>query len=180
MPTCPSNYDRNDATNTCWTECSLGYPVECGMECIRQNDDCKLEVFNKISVIAVTAFDAASMGVFGKLEDIGRGVRRAVRCANSMATVIRGLVRYIRNIKTSDRQTSHAQLLVILHQSSNVVTDIPIAITNCLGKTMPPNLLQIQEYTCDFAVYPFAGSEQQRDHHLQLGQVQSVSRRSQL
>ncbi|EGZ22423.1 hypothetical protein PHYSODRAFT_330222 [Phytophthora sojae] len=140
MPTCPSNYDRNDATNTCWTECSLGYPVECGMECIRQNDDCKLEVFNKISVIAVTAFDAASMGVFGKLEDIGRGVRRAVRCANSMATVIRGLVRYIRNIKTSDRQTSHAQLLVILHQSSNVVTDIPIAITNCLGKTMPPNL----------------------------------------
>ncbi|KAE9122171.1 hypothetical protein PF010_g6840 [Phytophthora fragariae] len=140
MPTCPSNYDRNDATSTCWTECPLGYPVECGMECIRQNDDCKLEIFNKISVIAVTALDAASMDIFGKLEDIGRGVKRAVKCANSMMTVIRGLVRYIRNIKTSDPQTSQAQLLAILYQTSNVVTDIPIAITNCLGKTMPPNL----------------------------------------
>ncbi|POM60264.1 hypothetical protein PHPALM_30905 [Phytophthora palmivora] len=115
MDKCPSNYDRNDVTNTCWAECPLSYPVECGMECIRQNDDCGLETFNKISVIGVTALDVASMGIFG-------------------------LVRYIRNIKTSDPQTTEAQLLAILYQSSNIVTDTPIAITNCLGKTMPPSL----------------------------------------
>ncbi|KAL3670287.1 hypothetical protein V7S43_004600 [Phytophthora oleae] len=140
MDTCPSNYDRNDATNTCWTECPLTYPVECGMECIRQNDDCGVEVFNKISVIAVTALDAASAGIFGKLEKVGKYVKRAVKCANSMMTVIRGLNRYIRTIKTSDPQTTQAQLLTILYQTNNVVTDIPIAITNCLGKTMPPSL----------------------------------------
>ncbi|KAG6949547.1 hypothetical protein JG688_00014571 [Phytophthora aleatoria] len=111
------------------------------MECIRQNDDCTLEIFNKISVIAVTALDAASMGIFGKLEDMGKGIKRAVKCANSMMTVIRALVRYVRNIKTSDPQTSQAQLLAILYQTNNVVTDIPIAITNCLGKTVPASLL---------------------------------------
>ncbi|GMF41631.1 unnamed protein product [Phytophthora lilii] len=138
MSTCPTNYDRNDATDTCWTQCPLGYPVQCGMECIRQN--CKLEIFNKISVIAVTALDAASMGIFGKLEDLGKGIKRAVKCANSMMTVTRGLVRYVRNIKTSDPQTTQAQLLAILYQTNNVVTDIPIAITNCLGKTVPQGL----------------------------------------
>uniref|UniRef100_H3GEJ7 Uncharacterized protein n=2 Tax=Phytophthora ramorum TaxID=164328 RepID=H3GEJ7_PHYRM len=141
MLTCPTDYNRNDATDTCWTQCPIGYPVECGMECIRQNDDCKLEIFNKVSVIAVTALDAASMGIFGKLEDIGKGIKRAVKCANSMMTVIRALVRYVRNIKTSDPQTSQAQLLAILYQTNNVVTDIPIAITNCLGWTVPGNLL---------------------------------------
>ncbi|KAG3128987.1 hypothetical protein PI124_g21304 [Phytophthora idaei] len=111
------------------------------MECIRQNDDFTLEIFNKISVIAVTALDAASMGIFGKLEDMGKGIKRAVKCANSMMTVIRALVRYVRNIKTSYPQTSQAQLLAILYQTNNVVTDIPIAITNYLGKTVPASLL---------------------------------------
>jgi hypothetical protein len=109
MDTCPTNYNRNDATNTCWAQCPLGYPLQCGMECVRQNDDCTLDIFNKISVLAVTALDAASMSIFGELEKMGRGIKRAVKCANSMMTVIRGTVRYIRNIKTSDPQTSEAK-----------------------------------------------------------------------
>jgi hypothetical protein len=140
MDTCPTDYDRNDATNTCWIQCPLEYPVQCGMECIRQNDDCKLEIFNKVSVLAVTALDAASMGIFGDLVKMGKGIKRAVKCANSMMTLVRGLNRYVRNIKTSDPQTSEDKLLAMLYQTNNVVTDIPIAITNCLGGTVPESL----------------------------------------
>ncbi|KAJ8558657.1 hypothetical protein ON010_g8792 [Phytophthora cinnamomi] len=40
--TCPLEF--NHKLGTCWAQCPLAYPVKCGMECIRQNDDCTLEV----------------------------------------------------------------------------------------------------------------------------------------
>ncbi|KAG2850668.1 hypothetical protein PC113_g16584 [Phytophthora cactorum] len=72
MDVCPSNYNRNEATNTCWTECPMEYPVECGMECIRQNDDCGIEVASKVSAVAIATLSSASFGVFGALEMLSR------------------------------------------------------------------------------------------------------------
>ncbi|ETN01881.1 hypothetical protein PPTG_16957 [Phytophthora nicotianae INRA-310] len=67
MKKCPSNYDRNELTNTCWTECPMDYPVECGMQCIQQNNDCGRENAAKISAVAMSAFSMATFGVFGQL-----------------------------------------------------------------------------------------------------------------
>ncbi|RLN44820.1 hypothetical protein BBJ29_009722 [Phytophthora kernoviae] len=48
MSTCPVAFDYK--LKTCWTECPLSHPVECGIECIRQSDDCALEVISKFTI----------------------------------------------------------------------------------------------------------------------------------
>ncbi|ETL29207.1 hypothetical protein L916_17554, partial [Phytophthora nicotianae] len=63
MDVCPSNFDRNELTNTCWTECPLEFPLECGMECARQNTDCGLEVASKVSALAMAVLGTATFGV---------------------------------------------------------------------------------------------------------------------
>ncbi|ETN18495.1 hypothetical protein PPTG_04085 [Phytophthora nicotianae INRA-310] len=150
MDVCPSNYDRNEATNTCWTECPLDYPVECGMECIRQNDDCGIEVTSKVTAVAMTILSSATFGVFGELAKLGQKISWAVKCSNSMMLVLRGIIRYIRTMKAEDPQATDRQLLILLYQTSTVVTDLPIAITICMGKAVPPNL-RLSQYVLSTA-----------------------------
>ncbi|ETL27204.1 hypothetical protein L916_19228, partial [Phytophthora nicotianae] len=144
MDVCPSNYDRNELTNTCWTECPMDYPVECGMECIRQNDDCGIEVASKVSAVAITIIRSASFGVFGALEMIGQKVWWAARCTTATLLVMRGILRYIRTMKAEDPQATDRKLLVLLFQTSTVVTDLPIAIAVCTRTPVSPNLRQSQ------------------------------------
>ncbi|RMX69179.1 hypothetical protein DD238_005954 [Peronospora effusa] len=144
MNVCPDNFDRNEVTNTCWAECPVEYPVECGMECIRQNDDCGIEVTSKVSAVAMTVFSSATFGVFGELAKLGKTISRAVRCTNSMMLVMRGILRYIRTMKAEDPQASDRKMLILLYQTSTVVTDLPIAITVCMGKPVPSNLRMSQ------------------------------------
>ncbi|CAH0489921.1 unnamed protein product [Peronospora farinosa] len=144
MNVCPDNFDRNEITNTCWAECPVEYPVECGMECIRQNDDCGIEVTSKVSAVAMTVFSSATFGVFGELAKLGKTISRAVRCTNSMMLVMRGILRYIRTMKAEDPQASDRKMLILLYQTSTVVTDLPIAITVCMGKPVPSNLRMSQ------------------------------------
>ncbi|RLN74715.1 hypothetical protein BBO99_00008785, partial [Phytophthora kernoviae] len=135
MDKCPTNYDRNDLTNTCWTECPLTYPVECGMSCIQQNNDCGREGLAKASAVAMSTLSMATFGVFGELAKLGKTVTRAVRCTNSMLTVIRGVIRITRSQLIQDPETSQEKLLLLLYQSNTFVTDTPIAIYACMGKT---------------------------------------------
>ncbi|OWZ09435.1 hypothetical protein PHMEG_00017866 [Phytophthora megakarya] len=154
MDKCPSNYDRNEATNTCWTECPLEYPVECGMECIRQNDDCGIEVSSKVTAVAMTIFSSATFGLFGELAKLGTTISWAVKCSNSMMLVYRGIIRYIRTMKAEDPQATDRKLLILLYQTSTVVTDLPIAITICMGKAVPPTgALRLSQYILSTAEY---------------------------
>ncbi|KAG6973569.1 hypothetical protein JG688_00003453 [Phytophthora aleatoria] len=128
MDTCPTNFNRNEATNTCWAECPIAYPVECGMQCIRQNDDCMMETLNKIGAIGNSVLAIAAFGAFQKLWNVAEGVRFAFDCVNIMIGTMRSIFRYIRNIKTTDPTASTDKILNILYQSHNVVTDLPMAI----------------------------------------------------
>uniref|UniRef100_H3GNU8 Phospholipase D-like domain-containing protein n=1 Tax=Phytophthora ramorum TaxID=164328 RepID=H3GNU8_PHYRM len=119
MDACPTNFDQNEVTNTCWAECPIAYPVECGMECIRQNDDCAMEVLNK------------------KLWQLSKGATRAFDCANMMIGTMRSIIRYVRNIKTTGPRASTDKIFNILHQSNNIVTDLPMAIYICMGWDLP-------------------------------------------
>ncbi|EEY59349.1 uncharacterized protein PITG_11356 [Phytophthora infestans T30-4] len=144
MDVCPSNYDRNELTNTCWTECPMDYPVECGMECIRQNDECGIEVASKVSAVAIAIVRSASFGVFGALEMLSKKVWWAARCTNATLMVMRGILRYIRTMKAEDPQATDRKLLVLLFQTSTVVTDLPIAILVCSKKPVSGNLRHSQ------------------------------------
>ncbi|EGZ22437.1 hypothetical protein PHYSODRAFT_249671 [Phytophthora sojae] len=137
MDVCPTNFDRNEATGTCWAECPIAYPVECGMECIRQNDDCAMEVLNKVGAVANTALAIASFGAAQKLWQVAKGVTRAFDCANMMIGTMRSIIRYVRNIKTTDPTASTDKILNIMYQSNNIVTDLPIAIYLCMGWELP-------------------------------------------
>lgn len=96
-----------------------------------------MEVGEKVSAVALTAVDLASLGVAGQFVKLGKKVTRAAKCASALLTVTRGLIRYIRNVKTEDPQTSQAKLLLMLYQTNNVVTDLPIAVYACMGKAVP-------------------------------------------
>jgi hypothetical protein len=140
MDTCPSNYDRNDATNTCWTECPMDYPVECSMQCIQQNNDCARENIAKASAVAMSTLSMATFGVFGELAKMGKKVTWAVKCANMLMTTTRAIVRFTRNQMVLDPQTSQEKLLLLLYQTNYVVADLPATIYACSGRTVPANL----------------------------------------
>ncbi|GMG15626.1 unnamed protein product [Phytophthora fragariaefolia] len=137
MDTCPTNFDRHEGTNTCWAECPIAYPVECGMECIRQNDDCAMEVLNKVGAIANSALAIASLGAAQKLWQAAKATTRAFDCVNMMIGTMRSIIRYVRNIKTTDPTASTDKILNIMYQSNNIVTDLPIAVYLCMGWELP-------------------------------------------
>ncbi|ETI35504.1 hypothetical protein F441_18022 [Phytophthora nicotianae CJ01A1] len=140
MKTCPRNYDRNELTSTCWTECPMDYPVECGMQCIQQNNDCGRENAAKISAVAMGALSMASFGVFGQLAKYGKHVSWAVVCANYLMAFVRAVIRFTRNQMVNEPQTSQEKLLLLLYQTNWVVADLPGTIYACSGRSTPPSL----------------------------------------
>ncbi|CAI5735481.1 unnamed protein product [Hyaloperonospora brassicae] len=144
MDTCPHNYNRHDLTNTCWTECPIEFPLACGMECVLQNSRCSLEVASKVSAVAMAAIGTATFGAFGPLLKMGKKATWAITCTNQLLLVMRGIIRYVRSVKTQDPQVSRDKLLLMLYQTNNVVTDLPMVIYACLGKKIPLKLQHSQ------------------------------------
>ncbi|RLN49047.1 hypothetical protein BBJ29_006210 [Phytophthora kernoviae] len=114
----------------------MDHPVECGMECIQQNDDCALEVIGKISVVASVAVKSVTVGLFGQFAGMAKLVKHAVYCAVSLLTVTRAIIRYVRNIKTSDPQAPFDKIMAVLYRTNSVVIDLPVAILSCWGKSV--------------------------------------------
>ncbi|EGZ22449.1 hypothetical protein PHYSODRAFT_384283, partial [Phytophthora sojae] len=117
MKKCPSNYDRNEKTNTCWAECPIEFPVECGMECIRQNDDCGREVLYKVGSVFNVGINGVMDNWFGKFSEMAKGVRTAVMCSCMIVGELRALNRYIRSIKAADPEASQDKIMAQLYQS---------------------------------------------------------------
>ncbi|EGZ05967.1 hypothetical protein PHYSODRAFT_342155 [Phytophthora sojae] len=132
MKKCPSNYDRNEKTNT-WAECPIEYPVECGMECIRQNDDCGREVLYKVGSVFNVGINGVMDNWFGKFSEMAKGVRTAVMCSCMIVGELRALNRYIRSIKAGDPEASQDKIMALLYQSNAVVVELPITIKLCMG-----------------------------------------------
>ncbi|KAF4317328.1 hypothetical protein BBO99_00006368 [Phytophthora kernoviae] len=114
----------------------MDHPVECGMECIQQSDDCTLEVIGKISVVASVAVKSVTVGLFGQFAGMAKLVKHAVYCAMSLLTVTRAIIRYVRNIKTSDPQAPFDKIMAVLYRTNSVVIDLPVAILSCWGKSV--------------------------------------------
>ncbi|CAI5734821.1 unnamed protein product [Peronospora farinosa] len=138
MDVCPSNFDRNEATNTCWAECPLEFPIKCGMECIRQNDDCGREIFYKVTSIINVGINGIMDNWFGKFKEMAKEVRTATYCICMLLGEVRAILRYVRSIKTSDPQASLDKILTLLYQSNAVVVELPITIKLCMGGKAGP------------------------------------------
>ncbi|KAG3120715.1 hypothetical protein PI124_g1447 [Phytophthora idaei] len=129
--TCPLGFDAK--LGTCWAQCPFAYPVECGMECIRQNDDCALEIISKVSSVGQAAFSLAAYNLYGQFKLMTKGLQIAFKCSKEMMGLVKALSKYTRTVEVSDPQTSQDKLLTMLYQTDNVVFDIPITIMSCLG-----------------------------------------------
>ncbi|OWZ14619.1 hypothetical protein PHMEG_00011871 [Phytophthora megakarya] len=105
------------------------------MECIRQNDDCTLEIVTKVAALAQTTLSLITYDVFGKLSKLARAVQVTIKCAKYTMGLIKSLAKYVRNIHVTDPETPQDKLLAMLYQTDNIVVDIPIAVKYCIGKS---------------------------------------------
>ncbi|KAG1696773.1 hypothetical protein DVH05_017994 [Phytophthora capsici] len=133
MDTCPYGFDYN--TKMCWAQCPMHYPVECGFECLRQNDDCGSEVYAKFVSVANAFFSVQILGVFGAFAKLSKNVRVGIKCARAMFGTMRAIVNYVRALKVSDPQASQDKVLLALYQTSYITIDLPVSIVMCMGRT---------------------------------------------
>ncbi|KAI9906574.1 hypothetical protein PsorP6_003358 [Peronosclerospora sorghi] len=129
--TCPLGYKSK--FGVCWTQCPLTHPVACGMECIKQNGDCALEVITKVAVVAQAALSVASNNVYGRFKSMAKGIQIAYKCNKEIMGLVKALSNYVHSVKVEDPKTSQEQLLKMLYQTDKVVFDIPVTIKSCLG-----------------------------------------------
>ncbi|KAG2996881.1 hypothetical protein PC128_g22322 [Phytophthora cactorum] len=135
MDKCPIGF--NYKWKMCWTQCPLSYPVECGMECIRQNDDCAIEVYAKTANVVQTAISLATMGLFGQLTTVAKGVVDGAKCIRAMIGNIKMLNSYVRGLKVYDPQIPFDKVMALLYHTSYFTIDFPVAIAMCLGHSYP-------------------------------------------
>ncbi|KAI9913026.1 hypothetical protein PsorP6_006433 [Peronosclerospora sorghi] len=138
MTECPSTFNRHKLTSTCWAQCPIEFPIQCGFECVRQNDDCGRAVFYKINSFINVGLNGIMDNWFGKFREMAKAVRTATMCSCMVLGEIRALLRYIRSVKASDPQISQDKLLAMLYQSNAVVVELPITIKLCMGDRAGP------------------------------------------
>ncbi|CAI5742296.1 unnamed protein product [Hyaloperonospora brassicae] len=132
--TCPLGYDGK--LGTCWAQCPLRHPIECGVECIRRNDNCALEVITKVSGVAQAALSIATNDAYGKFKLMAAGIQLAYRCSKEVMGLVKSLTKYVRTVRVSAPQTTTQKLLTMMYQTDNVVFDIPVMIASCTGVTV--------------------------------------------
>ncbi|TDH67728.1 uncharacterized protein CCR75_006130 [Bremia lactucae] len=133
MDTCPYGFFYN--TKVCWAQCPMAYPVECGVECLRQSDDCGSAIYAKFVSVANAFFSVQILGVFGAFSKLSKTVRIGIKCARAMLGTMRAIVNYVRAIKVSNPQTAEDQILLAIYQTSYITIDLPVSIVMCFGRS---------------------------------------------
>lgn len=129
---CPTGYSY-DKIATCWAQCPLDYPVECGMECLPQNGDCTSEIITKVASVANVALNAATAGVFGDLKTASKAVADGVKCGASLHTAIVRVVNYASDLQKAHPKNTPDQTVYALSRVDFVVNVLPSVVTSCLG-----------------------------------------------
>jgi hypothetical protein len=115
--------------------------VKCFLECIPQNDDCTLEIIQKVVAVVAAVVNVASAGILGVIFSGYQKAKQEYLCAANVIGVIRSLVYYIRFQQTTAPQGAVEELLAVAYQSDVVLVDLPVAVCHCLGVPVPGNLV---------------------------------------
>ncbi|CAI5742017.1 unnamed protein product [Peronospora destructor] len=124
----------------CWAQCPVAFPVQCGFECIKQNDDCGGEIYAKFVSVANAFMSVQTKGVFGAFSALSRKVQVGIKCTRAMLGTMRAIVNYIRALKVSNPQTSQDNIFLALYQTSYITIDLPVSTVMCMGKPYDPIL----------------------------------------
>ncbi|KAJ8574507.1 hypothetical protein ON010_g4707 [Phytophthora cinnamomi] len=136
--TCPLEF--NHKLGTCWAQCPLAYPVKCGMECIRQNDDCTLEIVTKTAVVVQATVAMGAFNLYGQFKLMAKAVQTTFRCVKDLSILVRQMSKLTRSIKVNDPETPQNKLLAYLYYSDKFIFDLPVTIASCMGIVVKPNV----------------------------------------
>ncbi|KAJ0397004.1 hypothetical protein ATCC90586_009238 [Pythium insidiosum] len=128
---CPPGYE-SDKIATCWARCPIEYPVECGMECLPQNQDCTLAVLRKVGAVAKTVLKTASSFLFKDIQEKNGGVKAGIVCGQQLQAAITKIVGYVGELKRTPDNTKD-QIWFLLNKSNFVTVDLPQAVATCKG-----------------------------------------------
>ncbi|CAH0475771.1 unnamed protein product [Peronospora belbahrii] len=132
---CPLGYGKDGLD--CIAQCPMSYPVECGLECIPQNDDCALAVLTKVMAVFDVALNLATGGVFGHIFSTYKKAKWAVLCISNLVNVIKSLLFYLRYRQTTAPEGGPEELLTAAYQANVVLLDLPIAVCVCMNIKVP-------------------------------------------
>lgn len=141
---CPVGYNFDNVL-TCWAQCPIEYPVQCGMECLPQNKDCTLEVLTKVSAVANAALSMATQGFFGELTKAAKGVQLGTACAQKVYGVTQKIMGYLNDLQTQGKLTTREQVKSLVDKSDFVIYDLPVAVAKCIGVDVPTALDNAKE-----------------------------------
>jgi hypothetical protein len=142
---CGTGYNF-DGVLTCWTQCPIEYPVECGMECIQQNKDCTKEILGKVTSVANVAINVATSGVFGQISKAAKGVQIGVRCGQQLFNTVKKITALIDEVETGGKvDTTKDQIVFAIMKSDFAVYDLPAAVATCIGVPIPSGLDKAKE-----------------------------------
>lgn len=132
MKVCPTGY-AYDNVATCWAQCPLDFPVECGMECLPQNSNCTTEVITKVGSVARVALDAATSSIFSGLVKAAKDVRQGVMCGQKLRIAIKKIVGYVDDYNHQFPTHTVDEILYVLSRVDFVAFVLPATIETCLG-----------------------------------------------
>ncbi|GMF55096.1 unnamed protein product [Phytophthora fragariaefolia] len=138
--TCATGYG-SDGIATCWAQCPLNYPVECGMECIPQSADCTSQMLHKVTSVGTVALNAATAGVFGELLKVSKTILLGVKCGQKLYSATTSLDKYVDELQANGTETK--QILSLVNQSDLVVNQLPTAVCTCLGLPVSEDTLKL-------------------------------------
>ncbi|KAE8971633.1 hypothetical protein PR001_g26833 [Phytophthora rubi] len=137
--TCASGYG-SDGVATCWAQCPLNYPVECGMECIPQSADCTKQMLKKVTSVGTVALNAATAGIFGELVKASKAITLGVKCGQKLFTATSSLKSYVDELQANG--TESKEILSLVNQSDLVVNQLPTAVSTCVGLPVSEDTLK--------------------------------------
>ncbi|TMW64767.1 hypothetical protein Poli38472_011647 [Pythium oligandrum] len=139
---CPRGFEF-DKIATCWTECPLEYPVECGMECLPQNQKCSSAVLRKVTSVVNVAMNVASGGLFGQLTQAKEAIEIGVRCGQSLMTTVQKITTFLEKAEAAQANSTSDQVKFLDSNSDLATRDLPNAISTCLGQPVPEGVEEI-------------------------------------
>uniref|UniRef100_M4C481 Uncharacterized protein n=1 Tax=Hyaloperonospora arabidopsidis (strain Emoy2) TaxID=559515 RepID=M4C481_HYAAE len=133
---CAQGY-KSDSIATCWAQCPLDFPVECGMECIPRTSDCTSQILDKVFSVATVVLNTATAGMFGKIRKASEAIQLGVKCGQQLYSATGALVSYIEEVQANATLGQH--LMSVVNQSDIVTSELPAAVSTCLDLPVSPD-----------------------------------------
>lgn len=134
--TCATGYALDSLNAACWAECPLEYPIQCGMQCLTQNEDCVKATITKVAAVANAALSTASLGVLGQLTTAVKAVDVSLRCGKQLYDIVTKAIEYLNAIEEKQPSTTKQKLFTALMKSDIAVIDLPLAVATCVGSSI--------------------------------------------